>query len=115
MSVDTETLKKIFLALPDVREGITHGTLSFYLGKVFFGRLQDDGTTFALKMDFADRDMLIAVEPEVFFTNDHFRGYAYVLVRLPGIDAKRLAPLVEKSWRQTAPKRLLRTYVPFGD
>lgn len=106
MPVDTETLKRIFLALPDMREGVTHGTLSFYLGKTFLGRLQDDGTTFALKIDFGDRDMLIAVEPDTFFTNDHFRGYAYVLVRLLRIDADRLAPLVEKSWRQSAPKRL---------
>lgn len=108
MTVDVETLKQIFLALPDVRKGITHGTLSFYLGKIFFGRMQDDGVTFALKMDFGDRDMLIAMEPEIFFTNDHFRGYAYVLVRLSVIDAERLAPLVEKSWRQTAPKHLVR-------
>ncbi|WP_018183824.1 MmcQ/YjbR family DNA-binding protein [Kaistia granuli] len=106
MPVDTERLKQIFLALPEMREGVTHGTLSFYLGKRFLGRLQDDGTTFALKIDIGDRDMLIAVEPDIFFTNDHFRGYAYVLIRLPRIDADRLAPLVERSWRQSAPKRL---------
>ena len=109
MPVDTDGLKQIFLALPEVREGITHGTLSFYLGKTFFGRMQEDGS-FALKMDFGDRDMLIAVEPEIFFTTDHFRGYAYVLVRLPAIDADHLAPLVEKSWRQTAPKRILKAF-----
>jgi hypothetical protein len=112
MPVDVETLKQIFLAQPEVREGITHGTLSFYLGKTFFGRMQDDGTTFALKMDLDDRDMLIVIEPEIFFTNDHFRGYAYVLVRLPAIDADRLAPLVEKSWRLTAPKRLRQAFDP---
>jgi hypothetical protein len=110
MPVDWATLKSIFLALPEVREGVTHGTPSFYLGNTFFGRLQEDGTTFALKMDRDDRDMLITVEPDVFFTNDHFRGYAYVLVRLPATDAARLAPLVEKSWRQTAPKRLVRAF-----
>ncbi|WEK50113.1 MAG: MmcQ/YjbR family DNA-binding protein [Candidatus Kaistia colombiensis] len=110
MPVDTDGLKQIFLALPEVREGITHGTLSFYLGKTFFGRMQEDGFTFALKMDLGDRDMLIAIEPEIFFTNDHFRGYAYVLVRLRSIDADRLAPLVEKSWRYAAPKRLLQAF-----
>ncbi|MFI5411807.1 MmcQ/YjbR family DNA-binding protein [Kaistia sp. UC242_56] len=110
MPVDTDGLKQIFLALPEVREGVTHGTLSFYLGKTFFGRMQEDGSSFALKMDFGDRDMLIAVEPEIFFTTDHFRGYAYVLVRLPAIDADHLAPLVEKSWRQTAPKRILKAF-----
>jgi len=114
MAVDTAKLKQIFLALPEVREGITHGTLSFYLGKTFFGRMQEDGTTFALKMDFDDRDMLIAIEPEIFFTNNHFRGYAYVLVRLPAIDAERLAPLVEKSWRHTAPKRLVQAFNATG-
>src|SRR5690349_20334087 len=55
MPVDTDGLKQIFLALPEVREGITHGTLSFYLGKTFFGRMQEDGSSFALKMDFGDR------------------------------------------------------------
>lgn len=114
MAVDTAKLKQIFLAFPEVREGITHGTLSFYLGKTFFGRMQEDGTTFALKMDLDDRDMLIAMEPEIFFTNDHFRGYAYVLVRLPAIDAERLTPLVEKSWRQTAAKRLVQAFNATG-
>jgi len=112
MPVDTDGLRKIFLALPQVREGVTHGTLSFHLGRTFFGRMQEDGSTFALKMDFGDRDLLITVEPEIFFTNDHFRGYAYVLVRLPAIDAEKLAPLVEKSWRQTAPKRVLKAFDP---
>lgn len=115
MPVDTDGLRQIFLALPQVREGVAHGTLSFHLGRTFFGRMQEDGSTFALKMDFGDRDLLIAVEPEIFFTNDHFHGYAYVLVRLPAIDAERLTPLVEESWRQTAPKRLLRAFDPAAD
>ena len=107
MPVGVDDLRQMFLALPEVTEGITHGTISFAVRKSFIGRLRDDDTVFALRTTFEDRDFLIGVEPDVFFTSDHYRGYPYVLIRLAPATAERLAPIFERSWRQMAPKRLV--------
>lgn len=55
-----------------------------------------------------ERAALIEAEPELFFSNDHFRDYPAVLVRLPNAAPDRLRPYLERSWRLRAPKRLVR-------
>lgn len=57
-----------------------------------------------------DKEALLAGEPEVFFTTDHYNGYNAVIVRLDAIDEERLtelvrmaaesAPLPTSSWKK---------------
>lgn len=110
MPVDADDLRRLFLALPEVTESTHHGTMSFVVKKTFLGRIRDNDTVFALRCELDERDFLIEIEPEVFFTTDHYRGYPYVLIRLGATDAERLAPLVERAWRMAAPKRLAAAY-----
>lgn len=110
MPVDAEDLRRLFLALPGVAESTHHRTMSFIVGKRFLGRIRDDDTVFALRIGLDDRDLLIEMEPDAFFTTDHYRGYPYVLIRLAATDPGRLAPLVERAWRDTAPKRLVEAW-----
>jgi hypothetical protein len=70
-------------------------------------RLKEDGETAALKMDFADRDVALQMDPETFFLTDHYRNYPYVLVRLARLGRAQVAELLERAWRREAPKRLL--------
>jgi hypothetical protein len=56
--------------------------------------------------DELEKEALIALDPAVFFTTDHYDGYPAVLVRLPKIDADRLEQLLTDAWRKRAPKRL---------
>jgi len=107
MPVDAEDLRRIYLALPGVEQSTHHGTMSFVVRKTFLGRLRDDDTVFAVRISMDERDFLIEIEPEIFFTTDHYRGYGYVLVRLGATTIERLAPLIERSWRGAAPKRLV--------
>ncbi|MBZ9936515.1 MmcQ/YjbR family DNA-binding protein [Mesorhizobium sp. BR1-1-16] len=107
MATTPDDLRRLFLALPGVAESTHHGTMSFVVAKRFLGRIRDEGMVFALRCELDERDFLIEIEPEAFFTTDHYRGYPYVLIRLAAIDADRLAPLVERSWRMAAPKRLV--------
>lgn len=109
MPVDADDLRRLFLTLPGVAESTHHGTMSFIVAKRFLGRIRDEDTVFALRMPIDDRDLLIEMEPDVFFTTDHYRGYPYVLIRLAATDPQRLAPLVERAWRGAAPKRLVAT------
>ena len=44
------------------------------------------------------KQLLLAEDPDVFFTEPHYDGYPAVLVRLPRIDRKRLRELVTEAW-----------------
>lgn len=45
--------------------------------------------------DLDDKEALLAGEPEICFTEDHYNGFPAVLVRLDAIDSDRLAELLE--------------------
>ncbi|WP_394793375.1 MmcQ/YjbR family DNA-binding protein [Armatimonas sp.] len=57
-----------------------------------------------------EKQALIAADPTKFFTDDHYRGFPAVLVRLPALDADELAELIEEAWRIQAPKSLVREF-----
>ena len=57
--------------------------------------------------DLGEKEALLASDPEVFFTTDHYDGYKAVLVRLEPIGEQELAEVVTDSWRTQAPKHLL--------
>jgi len=44
--------------------------------------------------DLAEKEALLASDPEVFFTTDHYAGHRSALVRLPRIDRGRLTELI---------------------
>jgi hypothetical protein len=54
--------------------------------------------------DEGEKQSLIAAEPEVFFTEPHYDGYAAVLVRIPEIGVDELTEVLTDSWRLTAPR-----------
>ena len=53
-----------------------------------------------------DKQVLIAMDGRVFFTEPHYDGYSAVLVRLPLIDVDLLTDVVSEAWRCRASKRL---------
>src|SRR5688572_18851421 len=53
-----------------------------------------------------DKQVLLAMDSNVFFTESHYDGYAAVLVRLPLIDVDLLTDVVTGAWRCRASKRL---------
>lgn len=55
-----------------------------------------------------EKETLIEMNPEVFFTEPHYDGYPAILVRLPAIDLDLLGVVLTDAWRLRAPKRLLR-------
>ena len=58
----------------------------------------------------ADKQMLIAADPEKFFTEAHYNGFPAVLVRLAAIDVEELRELLTDAWRCQAPKDLVRRF-----
>ena len=52
-----------------------------------------------------EKAVLIAADPEKFFTEPHYNGYPAVLVRLEAIDEDELTELLTDAWRLRAPRR----------
>jgi hypothetical protein len=57
--------------------------------------------------DEGEKQTLIEAEPDVFFTEPHYDGYAAVLVRIAAIGVDELAEVLTDSWRLTAPRSLV--------
>jgi hypothetical protein len=54
----------------------------------------------------ADKEVLIQMDPRVFFTEPHFDGWPSIHVRLAEVDEPMLRRLLADAWRTRAPKRL---------
>lgn len=54
----------------------------------------------------AERDLMIAAEPGIFFTEPHYNGYPAVLVRLDEIPLDQLEVIILEGWRRVAPREL---------
>lgn len=75
------------------------------------GTAAPTGPILGARVDFVEtKDVLIATEPEIFFTTPHFEGYPAILARLGVIDGERLEELVVDAWLARAPKRLVAAY-----
>ena len=55
--------------------------------------------------DETEKEAMLALDPEVFFTEPHYDGYPAVLVKLPAIDATLLEKVIGDAWRLRAPRR----------
>ena len=105
-----DTVRELALALPGVDESTSYGTPAFRVRGRLFLRLREKGDVLVVKIDFADREALIAERPRVYFLTDHYRKGAWVLVRLPAVEREELRRVVPASWRYPAPPRLVATF-----
>ena len=64
----------------------------------------------AIRCDFLDREILLQAAPHVFHLTDHYRNYPMILVDLTEISEDGLLDILERAWRITAPKRLIKEY-----
>ena len=54
----------------------------------------------------AEKDRLLAADPQKFFTEPHYDGFPAVLVRLSAVTVRDLRPLLAAAWRCQAPADL---------
>jgi hypothetical protein len=112
-----ETIRRLALALPEAVDASQGEQLVFKVeGKGFawsyYARdfpkkprvLHPE--VLAIRCDIPRKELLIEAAPEVFFDDDHYRGFPAVLARLALIDEAELGALLEAGWRLQAPKRL---------
>lgn len=56
--------------------------------------------------DEAEKAILLAADPDRFFTEPHYNGFPAVLVRLPKVTSAQLRTLLVGAWRCLAPPQL---------
>jgi hypothetical protein len=107
-----DTVRAIGLALPDVEAGTAYGSPALKVrGKMFaciaVHKSAEPGTL-VLRLDFDQRDELVAADPAVYYLTDHYRPYPAVLVRLARVPPDALEDLVRAAYRfeaARAPRR----------
>jgi hypothetical protein len=101
--ISFDTVREMGLALPDVEEGTTYGSPALKVhGKMFaclaVHRSADPGSL-AIRLDFDQRDELIAADPKTYYLTDHYVNYPIVLVRLSRVRRDALRDLLLMAWR----------------
>ena len=103
---------KIGLALPDVEKDTTYGTAALKLGGQLIAckaiHKSAEPNTLAVRIDFDDRDALIAEEPATYYLKDHYVNYACVLVRLGKVHPDAMRDLLNASHRFVSLKKRVR-------
>ncbi len=103
-----EDVRAFAFKLPGVTDGTAYGRPCLKAHGKFLTRVWDDGDVLVCPgVDFDERELLIEAEPETFFVTDHYKSYPYVLIRLSRVEAGTVERLLERHWRDRAPRKLL--------
>ena len=98
-----DTVREIALTLPGVEAGTSWGAMAVKVGGQMFAcaaiNKQAEPNTLVVRMDFDQRDELIAADPDTYYLKDHYVGYPCVLVRLSRIQPDALRDLLLMGWR----------------
>lgn len=103
-------VRRMALALPEAEERTAWGTPAYYVRKKIFARHHEDGEHLAIKVDPAERDAIVASDPETFLVTPHYEKYPWMLVAVARVDPDELAELLTDAWRSSAPKRVAAAY-----
>jgi hypothetical protein len=100
---DFNTVRRLGLALPGVTEGTAYGSPALKVhGKMFTcvpTHRSAEAGSLAVRLDFAQRDELIAAEPDTYYLKEHYVDYPIVLVRLARVDEETLRDLLGMACR----------------
>lgn len=99
--------------LPGVEESTSYRTPSLKVAGKSFVRLRSEAEGgLVLLCDLAEKEALLQSGSPAFYTTPHYDGYGAILVDLAQIDRRHLTELIEESWSQKAPKKLVRARDP---
>ena len=92
--------------LPEIEESTSYGTPALKVRGKLVARLKDAETLVVL-CPMEEKEMLMDVDPGIYFETDHYKGWPAVLVRLGKIGTPQLRHRIEQAWRHRVPKRLV--------
>ncbi len=100
---------KFALNFPEVSRAISYNEPSLKFRKSLITRLrQADESIVLLDIPEPEREMLLSVAPQVYFVEQHYLAYDIVLARLGKTTLPDIAPLIERRWRNVAPKQMVK-------
>jgi hypothetical protein len=116
-------VRRIALSLPEVVEsedGFTFSVANGSKQKSFAWSWKErvepkkprveNKTVLAVRVERDEKEILLASDPEKFFTEPHYNGFPAVLVRLKAVGVKELRELLTDAWRCVAPRGLIRDF-----
>src|SRR5580658_2179913 len=118
---------RLVSVLPEVTEGERHGNHTWFVaGKAFawdrpfskadirrFGdQTPPEGPILAVRVEnLAEKEAVLAANPDAFFTIPHFDGYSAVLIQLQEVSAQALKEALTDAWLSCAPPSLTAKHV----
>ena len=57
-----------------------------------------------------EKELLLSMDAEKFFTEPHYNNYPAILVRLKAVKVRELRVLIEDAWRCQAPRSLVKQW-----
>ena len=109
MPVTKAQVKQIALSFAGAVEKPSHGRPAYFIQKTFFTRLRAEDSSVVLRVgSIEQRDMMLELDPQTYFITDHYKDWPVILVRIAKITPTELKTMLERRWRQIAPKKLQR-------
>jgi hypothetical protein len=117
---DQDDVRRIALSVPEVTEDTGH--FAFRVdGKQFAwawmerlepkrARVPNHEVIAVRVANELEKQSLLALETNAFFTEPHYNGYPAVLIRLAAINLDLLEKVLTDAWRTKAPRRLLAAF-----
>ncbi len=106
------TVEKIGLSFPEVEAGLSWGSPALKIRGTMFACVptnkEAEKNSIVVRLDFPQRDELLAAEPDVYYLKEHYVNYPCVLARLSRIHPDALHGLIGMAWtymNRKAPKR----------
>src|SRR2546428_13623709 len=101
--ISFDTVREMGLALPDVEEGTIYGSPALKVRGKMFACLaihpSADPDSLAIRIDFDQREELMAADPNTYYLTDHYVNYPVMLVRLTRVHQDALRDLLSMAWR----------------
>jgi hypothetical protein len=104
---DSDAVRRVGLALPRTYEREVRGRWKLRVGQIVYVAFSRDERSMGFGFPKAERDGLIASDPETFFlppTSD--LRYQWVCAHLPRLDEQEMRELVTDAWRMCTPRML---------
>jgi hypothetical protein len=98
-----QTVRAIGLKLPGAEAATMYGEPALKVKGQMFACIAShksaEPNTLVVRIDFAQRDALLAEDPETYYLKEHYEGYACVLVRLSRVSREAMHDLLAGAWR----------------
>jgi len=104
-----DTVREIGMTLPGVETGTAYGSPALKVKKKLMACVPThrsaEPDSLVVRMDFDQRDALLAEAPEKYYVKEHYLGYPCVLVRMTQVSTDELRDLLGTAFRFVTAKK----------